>query len=155
MKTRSTSRRTRAARPWWRPATPVALLLLGGLFVTALLAPIPAGPNAARAEVVAQIESRLPGWDIVRTDSSWEGAWSVVAACGADQLGFQLVPGHGLAPGDAWIQPEDAYSRMRLRSSSDHSSYMVWLDEHRARALPCRTELARPRPNPPQGSTFD
>jgi hypothetical protein len=148
-------RRTRAARPWWRPAPPLALLLLGGVFATALLAPIPAGPNAARAEVVDRVEAKLPGWDIVRTDSSWEGAWSVVAACGDDQLGFQVVPGHGLAPGDAWIQPEDGYTRARMRSVSDHSMYLVWLDEHRGRSLPCRSELARPQPELKRGGLFD
>jgi hypothetical protein len=151
----TTSRRSRARRPWWRPATPVALLLLGGVFATALLAPIPAGPNSARAEVVERVESKLPGWDIVRTDSSWEGAWSVVAACGQNQLGFQVVPGHGLAPGDAWIQPEDGYSRTRLRWVSDHSTYLVWFDEHRGRSLPCRSELARPQEEPTRGGFFD
>jgi hypothetical protein len=138
-------------RPWWRPATPIALLLLGGVFATALLAPIPAGPNAARAEVVERVESKLPGWDIVRTDASWEGAWSVVAACGARRLGFQVVPGHGLGPGDAWIQPEDGYSRMRLRAVSDHSLYLVWLGERPGRSLPCTSELARPQNEPTRG----
>ena len=148
-------RRHRAARPWWRPATPVALLLLGGVFATALLAPIPAGPNAARAEVIEQVASKLPGWDIVRTDASWEGAWSVVAACGEEQLGFQVVPGHGLAPGDAWIQPEDGYSRRRLSWVSDHSIYLVWFNEHRGRSLPCLTELARPQNEPTRGGLLD
>ncbi len=145
----------RAARPRWRPATPVALLLLGGVFATALLAPIPAGPNAARAEVVERVEAKLPGWAIIRTDASWEGAWSVVAACGQKRLGFQVVPGHGLAPGDAWINPEDGYSRIRLRTVSDHSTYLVWLDEHRGRTLPCRSELARPQDELPRGRGFD
>jgi hypothetical protein len=139
----------------WRPAPPVALLLLGAVFATALLAPIPAGPNSARAEVVDRVESKLPGWAIVRTDSSWEGAWSVVAACGNDRLGFQLVPGHGLAPGDAWIQPEDGYTRTRLRSVSDHTTYLVWFDGYRGRSLPCRSELARPQGEPTRGGFFD
>lgn len=151
----TTSPRPRAARPWWRPETPVALLLLGGVFMASLLAPIPAGPNAARAEVIEQVESKLPGWDIVRTDASWEGAWSVVAACGPDQLGFQFVPGHGLAPGDAWIQPEDGYSRMRLRTVSDHSTYLLWFDEHRGRTLPCRSEVAGPQSESSRGDFVD
>jgi hypothetical protein len=148
-------RRATRRRRWWRPAPPVALLLLGLVFASALLAPIPAGPNAARAEVVDRVESKLPGWSIVRTDSSWEGAWSVVAACGDDRLGFQVVPGHGLAPGDAWIQPEDGYSRARLRSVSDHTTYLVWFQGHRGRSLPCRSELARPQGEATRGGFFD
>jgi hypothetical protein len=136
-------------------ATPAALLALGGVFVAALFAPIPAGPNTARAEVLSRLETRLPGWDIVRTDSSWEGAWSVVAACGGNRLGFQLVPGHGLAPGDAWLRPEDTYSRRRLRAVSDHATYMVWFDGYRGPSLPCRAELARPDSNPSRGGVFD
>jgi len=136
-------------------ATPAALLALGGVFVLALFAPIPAGPNNARAEVVNRLEVRLPGWDIVRTDSSWEGAWSVVAACGGNRLGFQLVPGHGLSPGDAWVKPEDSYSRTRLRYVSDHQTYLVWFDGHRGRSLPCRSELARPQEQPTRGGAFD
>ena len=58
----------------------------------ALLAPLPVSPNQARAEVVANVERRLPGWHIERARSSWEGAWSVVATCGTLHLGFQVVP---------------------------------------------------------------
>jgi hypothetical protein len=136
-------------------ATPAALLALGGVFAVALFAPIPAGPNTARAEVMSRLETRLPGWDIIRTDSTWEGAWSVVAACGDNRLGFQLVPGHGLAPGDAWVKPEDTFSRTRLRYVSDHTTYLVWFDDYRGRSLPCRSELARPDPEPTRGGVFD
>ncbi|HEX2194232.1 MAG TPA: hypothetical protein VHK63_04635 [Candidatus Limnocylindria bacterium] len=149
------ARPRRSTRPRWRPATPAALLLLGGIFAAALLAPIPAGPNAARAEVVERVEAKLPGWAILRTDSSWEGAWTVVAACGANKLGFQFVPGHGLAPGDAWLLPQDAYSRTRLQWVSDHRFYLVWFDERRGRELPCRTELARTPDDVPRGRNFD
>ncbi len=85
----------------WRLPTPAAIALLAVAFATALLAPLPVAPNEARAEVLASVERRLPGWHIERAQSSWEGAWSVVATCGTSQLGFQLVPGHGLAPGEA------------------------------------------------------
>ena len=138
-----------------RLGAPAALLALGGLFAFALLAPIPALPNTARAEVMARVEDKLPGWEIVRTDSSWEGAWTVVAACGESRLGFQLVPGHGLAPGDAWVRPEDSYSRTRLRTVSDNSDYMVWYDDHRGRSLSCRGELARPQDGPARGGILD
>jgi hypothetical protein len=136
-------------------ATPAALLLLGGLFLLALFVPIPAAPNTARAEVMTRVEDRLPGWNIVRTDSSWEGAWTVVASCGQSRLGFQLVPGHGLAPGDAWVKPEDTYSRSRLRIVSDNSDYMVWYGGHEGRSLPCRNELARPQDASGRGGIFD
>jgi hypothetical protein len=79
----------------------------------------------------------------------------VVAAGGATRLGFQLVPGHGLSPGDAWVKPEDSYSRTRLRYVSDHQTYLVWFDGHRGRSLPCRSELARPQDQPTRGGAFD
>jgi hypothetical protein len=114
------------------------------VFLTAMLAPMPTKPNEARTEVIASVEERLPGWNIVRTRSSWEGAWTVVAACGAVQVGFQWVPGHGLRPGDAWLHPEDRYSRDRLASISDDRRWLVWFDDPvRPRALSCRQELAR------------
>ncbi len=119
--------------------------LLGAIFAVALLAPLPVAPNAARADIVARVEQRLPGWEVVRTLSSWEGAWTVVAACGDSHVGFQLVPGHGLRPGDAWLHPEDEYTRTRLRFVSDDGTYLVWYrDEDRPRALACHGELARP-----------
>ena len=148
-------RRGRAGRLNWRPATPIAVLMLGGLFALALLAPLPTVPSAARAEVMSRVEDRLPGWSIVRTDGSWEGAWTVVAACGARQVGFQLVPGHGLPPGDAWLQPEDGYSRSRLRSVSDHGRYLIWFAGEDARRLSCRSELARQGAGPIRAGTFD
>jgi hypothetical protein len=120
------------------------MALLLAVFGVALLAPMPAMPNNARSEVLASVENRLPGWSIVRTRSSWEGAWAVVAACGPLQLGFQWVPGHGLSPGDAWLHPEDKYARNRLAVVSDDNRFLVWFrDPLRPRELSCRQELAR------------
>jgi hypothetical protein len=105
---------------------------------------MPVTPYAARAEVMASVEHRLPGWSIVRTRSSWEDAWTVVATCGPLQLGFQWVPGHGLSPGDAWLQPEDLYTRSRLAKISDDARFLVWFREPtRPRSLSCGQELAR------------
>jgi hypothetical protein len=141
-----------ARRPRRIPA-PLALVALAAIFGAALLAPMPATHNVARAEVVATVGQRLPGWSIVRTRSSWEGAWSVVAACGRQQLGFQLVPGHGLAPGDAWLHPEDEYARNRLATISDDYRSLVWLrDPVRVRSLSCSQELARNRSTHGAGS---
>ena len=137
-----------------RIPAPAAIALLLAVFGVALLAPIPTMPNTARAEVVASVEHLLPGWSIVKTRSSWEGAWTVVASCGALQLGFQWVPGHGLSPGDAWLHPEDEYARKRLATISDDYRYLVWFrDPLRPRTLSCAQELARNglrRAPPPQ-----
>jgi hypothetical protein len=123
----------------------IAPLLLGAIFAVALWAPIPTAPNAARAEVVAQVAQRFPGWRIARAISSWEGAWSVVVSCGSRQVGFQLVPRHGLPAGDAWLHPEDRSSQARLAAISDDRTYLVWYRGARhARSLSCRTEVARP-----------
>jgi hypothetical protein len=135
---RPSSRRRR------RISAPLAVSLLAGLFGVALLAPMPFTQNTAQAEVIAKVENRLPGWQIVRTTPSWEGAWSVVAWCGGQQLGFQLVPGHGLSPGDAWLHPDNQYARNRLASISDDYRYLVWLsDPIHLRSLSCSKELAR------------
>ena len=96
--------------------------------------------------MVASVERRLPGWHIERTQSSWEGGWSVVATCGTLHLGFQLVPGHGLAPGDAWLHPEDRYARERLGSISDSWRALIWFAQPiglRTKTLSCRQEMAR------------
>jgi hypothetical protein len=140
VKSRPSTRRARRGRV----PLPVAIALLPALFGLALLAPMPALPNEARAQVVASVEDRLPGWQIVRTRSSWEGAWTVVAACGASRLGFQWVPGHGLPPGGAWLHPADPYARNRLAATSDDYRFLVWLREaRRPRVLSCSAELAR------------
>lgn len=140
--TKRTSRPSRTGGRRLRAAAGVALL--GAVFGVALLAPMPAVHNTARAEVLASVEKRLPGWSIVRTRSSWEGAWTVVAACGIQRLGFQWVPGHGLQPGEAWLHPEDSYARNRLAAISDDFRYLVWLgDPIRQRTLSCQQEMAR------------
>ncbi|HEX5578394.1 MAG TPA: hypothetical protein VFY43_01880 [Candidatus Limnocylindria bacterium] len=129
-----------------RLPTPLALALLAVAFAAALLTPLPVAPNQARAEVVASVAGRLPGWHIAKARSSWEGAWSVVATCGTLHLGFQLVPGHGLAPGDAWLHPEDGYARERLGTISDSWRALVWFAEPiglRTKTLSCRQEMAR------------
>jgi len=141
-RTNSTTHRRRR----WRLPPPIALAVLAVAFATALLAPLPVAPNHARAQVVADVERRLPGWHIERARSSWEGAWSVVATCGTLHLGFQLVPGHGLAPGDAWLHPEDSYARERLGSISDSWRELIWFAEpigDRTKTLSCRQEMAR------------
>jgi hypothetical protein len=141
--TESLSTRSRAL-PRRRIPPPLALLLLPLIFAVALLAPMPFTHNTAEAEVVATVEHRLPGWSIVRTNASWEGAWSVVAWCGGQQLGFQLVPGHGLSPGDVWLHPDNEYARLRLASISDDYRFLVWFsDPVRLRSLSCSQELAR------------
>jgi hypothetical protein len=135
----------RRRRRWKLPA-PAAVALLAVAFAGALLAPLPMTPNSARAEVVANVEQRLPGWHIERAHSSWEGAWSVVATCGTLHLGFQLVPGHGLRPGDAWLHPEDGYARARLGAISDSWRTLIWFAEPiglRHPTLSCHQELAR------------
>jgi hypothetical protein len=126
--------------------TRFAPLALGAVFGLALWAPIPTGPNAARADVMAQVQQRFPGWRIARASSSWEGGWSVVVSCGTRHVGFQLVPGHGLPAGDAWLHPEDRYSHARLAASSDNRTYLIWYrDAKHARSVSCRTQVARPQ----------
>lgn len=128
-----------------RRVTRFAPLILAAVFGVALWAPIPTGPNEARADVMAQVEQRFPGWRIARASSSWEGAWSVVVSCGTRQVGFQLVPGHGLPAGDAWLHPEDRYSHARLATISDDRTYLVWYrDKKHAPSLSCRDQVAQP-----------
>jgi hypothetical protein len=106
--------------------------------------PIPATGDAHLDRVVTEVHERLPGWRVVRAEPSWEGSYAVVAACGPRELGFQVVPEHGLAVGDAWIQPNDEWSADRLEHVSDHDSYIVWYQNPvRERTLSCRSELAR------------
>lgn len=119
------------------PALAIALGL--GLWL-----PIPTTGDAHLSTVVSEVRERLPGWRIVRAEPSWEGGYTVVAACASRELGFQLVTGHGLGIGDAWIQPNDLYARSRLSRVSDHDDYIIWYQNPvRERTLTCRSELAR------------
>lgn len=121
-----------------------ALVVLAAIGAGALLAPIPTLGNDAQAGVVSQVAQRLPGWRIVRAGESWESAYTVVASCAGRVVGFQYVPEHGLPPGDAWLQPDDSYSRSRLSELTDSRRYLVWRDRPRVdRTLSCREEIAR------------
>lgn len=126
---------------------------LAGAFAIALTAPIPSLPDAGRAAVRAEIGGRLPGWTVHRVDPSWEGAYTVVTACAGREVAFQFVPGHGLPPDDAWLQPNNDYARRHLAVTSDHQRYLLWRDEPAdASALSCPDEVARgegiSRPDP-------
>jgi hypothetical protein len=117
---------------------------LGGILTLALWMPIPTTGNAPLTDVLSEVHERLPGWHITRANASWEGGYTVVATCGARELGFQLVPEHGLGVGDAWVQPNDEYARSRLAKISDHDVYLVWYrDPPIEHSLSCRSELAR------------
>lgn len=141
-------------RPRWRAA--VGALTLAGVLAGALLLPVPVLPDGARAAVRTEVRHRLPGWRIERIDPSWEGAYTVVTTCAGLELGFQYVSGHGLLPDDAWIQPNDAYSRRRLTPLSDHYRYLVWYGERqRPDRLSCQEELARLGEPPPVPRIFD
>lgn len=139
----SRSERTTSRRASVRVPARVALLALLAVFVAALAAPIPSAGSQARAEVLGRVAERLPGWDVVRVGTSWEGAWTVVAVCGGKEIGFQMVPGHGLGPNDAWLQPQNDYSHSRLAWSSDDPFYLIWYERvYRPRSFSCQTEIA-------------
>lgn len=117
---------------------------LGVVLAAAVWLPLPVTGNTPVRNVIAEVHERLPGWVVVRADSSWEGAYTVVATCGIRAIGFQLVPEHGLPVGDAWIQPNDAYSASRLALVSDHDRYLVWFSPPiSTRQLSCNEELAQ------------
>ncbi len=121
------------------------LFLLPGIaLLLGLWMPVPSTGNAGLDSVVSEVRMRLPGWRVVHANAAWEGGYTVVASCGGRDLGFQLVPEHGLAVGDMWLQPDDAYTQSRLASVSDHATYLVWYRNPTAqRSLSCNTELAR------------
>ena len=129
---------------------------LAGVLAVSLTAPIPATPDDGRETVTRIVRERLPGWIVERVEPSWEGAYSVVTMCAGREMGFQYVPGHGLRPGDAWLQPSDAYSRERLSDISDHWRYLVWYDDPAMiDTLSCREELAGERPSAIDRSVYD
>lgn len=132
------------------------VLTLAGVLAGALLVPVPVLPDDSRAAVRDEVRHRLPGWRIERIDPSWEGAYAVVTTCAGLEIGFQLVRGHGLAPDDAWIQPNDAYARERLSALSDSRRYLVWYGERvRPDRLSCQEELARMGEPPAVPRIFD
>jgi hypothetical protein len=130
--------------------------VLGAVLAVALWLPLPTTGDGQQETVVDEVQERLPGWHVVRANPAWEGAYSVVAMCGGHELGFQLVPGHGLPVGDLWIQPDDNYAQNRLQQVSDHDVYLVWY-EHPVgdRALSCGAELARTYPGERQSTPPD
>ena len=121
-----------------------ALLALPLLFVVALWAPIPKVGDPGIDRVVAQVHTRMPGWDVVRATDTWEGGYAVVASCGTEQMGFQVVPGHGLPPNDSWLQPNDEYARDSLEQVSDYPTFLIWRDTPQTdRTLSCDRQLAQ------------
>lgn len=127
-----------------RRGTFVGLAALAATFWLALVAPIPTTGNAELDRVRSEVESRFPGWRITRASASWENAFTVVASCAGREIGFQVVPEHGLPVGDAWVQPNDEFSRARLAEVSDHRKYLVWFEHPiRDRQLSCHAEMAR------------
>jgi hypothetical protein len=120
---------------------------LAGAFLIALTVPIPALPDAGRAEVRAEVADRLPGWSVQRIEPSWENAYVVVTSCAGRDLAFQFIPGHGLPRDDAWIHPHNSYARARLSATSDHARYLVWRGQRDEPAsLDCSENVARTDP---------
>ena len=118
------------------PMRRVAALLAFPLMLgVAFWAPIPKVGDPGIDRVVAQVHARLPGWDVVRATDTWEGGYAVVATCGTHEMGFQVVPGHGLPPDDAWLQPNDWSARIWLEQVSDYPTFLIW----RARPVVDRT----------------
>jgi hypothetical protein len=121
-----------------------ALLALGPVLAVALWAPVPHFGNQGTARIVAAVQERLPGWSVLHAVDTWEGGYAVVASCGSSQLGFQVIPGHGLPLDDAWLQPNDTFTRMHLEELSDYPVYLIWRSTPMTgRTLTCRQELAR------------
>jgi hypothetical protein len=121
-----------------------ALLALPLLFVLAVWAPIPKVGDPGIDRVVAQVHTRMPGWDVVRTTETWEGGYAVVASCGTEEMGFQLVPGHGLPSNDSWLQPNDEYTRDSLEQVSDYPTFLIWRAAPQTdRTLSCDRQLAQ------------
>ena len=123
--------------------TGASFVALAGILALSLTAPIPSAPDEGEAAVASVVGKRLPGWTVERINRSWEGAYSVVAMCAGREIGFQYVPGHGLPPDNAWLQPSDSYTRERLAKISDHWRHLVWYhDPAIMDTLSCQEELA-------------
>ncbi len=118
-------------------------LALAAVFALSLNVPIPSMPDPDRARVMDEVSERLPGWRVRQLHATWEGAYTVVTSCAGRQIGFQFVPGHGLPGRDAWLQPNDEYSRDRLRTLSDHWRHLVWYESPAlTNTLTCSDEVA-------------
>jgi len=136
--------------------TGASFIALAGVLSLSLTVPIPSLPDSGTAAVAEVINRRLPGWTVDRLDRSWEGAYAVVTTCAGRQLGFQYVPGHGLGPGDAWLQPNDLDARERLASISDHWRHLVWYDDPAIiDTLSCQEELVGGRDASLDGGDYD
>jgi len=121
-----------------------ALLALPLLFVVAVWAPIPRVGDPGIDRVVAQVHARMPGWDVLGATDTWEGGYAVVASCGAREVGFQVVPGHGLPPNDAWLQPNDWTTRISLEQISDYPTFLIWRAQPQTdRTLGCDQQLTQ------------
>ena len=139
-------------RPRLRAAAGIPIL--AAVLGLAVWIPIPTTGDPPLRNVVDEVQARLPGWHIVRATTAWECAYSVVAACGGRELGFQMVPAHGLPVGDVWIQPDDRYAQDRLREVSDHDVYLVWFEHPiHERSFSCGAELARTFPGSSESRT--
>jgi hypothetical protein len=78
----------------------------------------------------------------------------VVTTCADRELGFQYRPGQ--APGSAWLNPSDAFTRERLASTSDHWRHLVWYgDPTIVAALSCEEELAGGREVASEPNEYD
>jgi hypothetical protein len=123
---------------------PAALLSLPLLLAVAFWAPIPRVGDPGIDRVLAEVHERLPGWDVQHATDTWEGGYAVVASCGAREIGFQVVPGHGLPPDDFWLQPNDWYARTRLEEVSDYPTFLIWRAQPIInRTLSCQRQLAQ------------
>jgi hypothetical protein len=121
-----------------------SVVALAALFGVTYLAPIPALGNASRERVISLVGERLPGWRVEGATDAWEGATAVTVACGSQQIGFQITPGHGLPAGMVWLEPADGSADRYLAEVSDYPGYLIWLDRPLLpRTLSCRELLAR------------
>jgi hypothetical protein len=120
------------------------VLGLGLVLAAGLALPLPRLGDAGLNRIVGLAQERLPGWSIVKATDTWEGGYALVASCGARQLGFQVIPGHGLPPDDAWLQPNNSYAQARLAEVSDYPTFLIWRARPvLSRTLSCHQELAR------------
>jgi len=136
--------------------TGASFVALAGILALSLTVPIPSAPDQGEAAVASIVAKRLPGWTVERINRSWEGAYSVVTVCAGREMGFQYVPGHGLPPDNAWLQPSDPYTRERLATISDHWRHLVWYEDPAiVDTLSCQEELAGGRDTTLDQSAYD